>query len=68
MRYENKKLVLDILMRELENELQHDNSSMECYELISAITDFTKSYIKGISALSYNVELKTLLEEYHYNN
>lgn len=63
MKQENKKLIADVLFRELENEFYYENNSMHYIKLKEAYTEFIMKHFKGFEQLAYIVELKDFEEK-----
>ena len=67
MKFYNKKIIEDILSRELEAEFHHFQGNLKepiLKDALNAYIDFVKSYFKGITQLSYLLALKTDLESW----
>jgi hypothetical protein len=63
MEYKHKIIIIDIMMRELEAEIDYDRESDIVKDMIAALKDYIVSYLKHIDKLVYT----TILNDYLKN-
>ena len=66
MNVKEKELIIDVLLKELEAELDFNCTSEEVTSLYNTLRNYINTYLKGINKMAYNVMLHDLMGVYKW--